>query len=59
MTYNLKKSVNHIEKRLKENQEVRMIVQIGEYDMDYIRLDLRTDVNILTRQTWESMNKPQ
>ena len=25
--------------------------------MDYIILDLGLDVNILTRQTWESMNK--
>ena len=27
--------------------------------MDYITLDLGSDVNILTRQTWESMGKPQ
>ena len=27
--------------------------------MDYIILDLGSDVNILTRQTWESMNKPR
>ena len=27
--------------------------------MDYIILDLGSDVNILTRQTWESMNKLQ
>ena len=35
-----------------------MIVQIGDYDMDYIILDIGFDVNILTRKTWESMNKP-
>ena len=34
-----------------------MIVEIGDYDMDYIILDLGFDVNILTRQTWESMGK--
>ena len=27
--------------------------------MDYIILDLGSDVNILTRQTWESMNNPR
>ena len=32
-----------------------MTVQIGYDDMDYIILDLGLDVNILTRQTWESM----
>ena len=36
-----------------------MTTQIGDYDMDYIILDLGSDVNILTRQTWKSMNKTQ
>ena len=36
-----------------------MTRQIGDYDMDYIILDPRYDVNILTRQTWESMGKPR
>ena len=52
------KIVNHIRKRLKIGQEQRMTTQIGYYDMDYIILDLGSDVNISTRQTWESMNKP-
>ena len=34
-----------------------MTAHIGDYDMDYIILDLGSDVNILTRQTWESMSK--
>ena len=29
--------------------------QIGDYDMDFIILDLGLYVNILTRKTWESM----
>ena len=32
-----------------------MNAQIGDYDMDYIILDLGSDVNILTIQTWEGM----
>ena len=35
-----------------------MTAQIRDYDMDYIILDLGSDVNILTRKTWESMGKP-
>ena len=35
-----------------------MNAQIGDYDMDYIILDLGSDVNILMCQTWESMGKP-
>ena len=36
-----------------------MTTQIGDYDMDYIILDLGYDVNILTWKTWESMGKPR
>ena len=36
-----------------------MIVQIDDYDIDYIILDLGFDVNILTRHTWESMGNPR
>ena len=32
---------------------------IGDYDMDFIILDLGSDVNILTRKTWELMGNPQ
>ena len=49
--------VNQIGKRLKTGHELSMISQIGDYDMDYIILDLGSDVNILTRQNWESMGK--
>ena len=34
-----------------------MIVKVRDYDRDYIILDLGSYVNILTRKTWESMNK--
>ena len=51
--------VNHIGKILKTSQELRMTTQIGYYDMDYIILDLASDVKIIMRQTWESMGKPR
>ena len=47
--------VNHIRKRLKIGRELRMTTQTRDYDMDYIIMDLGYDVNILIRQTWESM----
>ena len=53
----LDRRVNHMGKILKTGCELRMIAQIGDYDMDYIILDLGSDVNILTRQTWETMGK--
>ena len=48
---------NQVKRKRKTGPELRMIAQIGDYDMDYIILDLGSNVNILTRQTWESMNR--
>ena len=36
---------------------MRLHAQIGEYDMKDIILDLGSEVNILTKQTWEQMGK--
>ena len=52
------KRVNQIRSKRKIDRELRMTTQIGDYDMDYIILELDSDVNILTIQTWESMNRP-
>ena len=35
-----------------------MNVQIGDYEVDSIILDLGSDVNILTKYTWKLMGKP-
>ena len=40
-------------------QELCMNSQIGDYHMDFIILDLGSDVNILTKQTWEIMGNPK
>ena len=40
--------VNQVSKKFKTGRELRMVVQIWDYDMDYIILDLGSDVNILT-----------
>ena len=51
-----KNKVNHIGKRLKIGHELRINAHICDYDMDYIILDLGSDVNILTihGKAWES-----
>ena len=43
-----KKRVNQVEKKFKTGHELRMSTHIGDYDMDYIILDLGSDFNILT-----------
>ena len=52
------KKVNQVRKKFKTSSELKMTMQIGDYDMDYIILDLGSDVNMLTRQTLEIMGKP-
>ena len=37
---------------------MRLTVQIGEFEMDEVILDLGSEVNVLTKQTWEQMGIP-
>ena len=39
-------------------REMRLTVQIGEYEMDQVILDLELDVNVLLKQTSECMGRP-
>jgi len=39
-------------------REMRLIVQIGEYKMDQVILDLGSDANVFPKQTWERMGRP-
>jgi len=34
-------------------------MQIGEYEMDQVILDLGLDANVLPKQTWEHMGGPR
>ena len=52
-----KNKFNHIGKTLKTGHKLMMNVHIGDYDMDYIILDLGSYVNIITRKTWERRGK--
>ena len=36
---------------------MQLTVQIGEYEMDQVILDLGSDANVLAKQTWERMGK--
>ena len=39
-------------------KKMRMNIQIGDYEVDSIILALGSDVNILTKKTWENMGQP-
>ena len=49
-------AVNSLQKR-KTCKEMRMNIQIKDYEVDLVILDLRSDVKILTKQTWQLMGK--
>ena len=38
---------------------MRLSAMIGSYEMDEVVLDLGSEVNVMTKQTWEIMAKPK
>ena len=47
----IEKKVNQVWQKCKTGLELRMNAQTGDYDMEYILLDLGSRVNILMHQT--------
>jgi len=43
---------------LRTRREMRLTMQIGQYEMDQVILNLGLDVNVLLKQTWECMGRP-
>lgn len=43
---------------MQTGREMRLTVQIREYEMDQVILDLGSDTNVLPKQTWERMDRP-
>ena len=48
--------MNYLHKN-KTGREMRRTAQIGDFDVDSVILDLGSNVNILTKKTWEMMGK--
>jgi hypothetical protein len=51
--------VHQITKKRRKNKELHLNSQIGEYDIDYVVLDLGSEVNVMTKQTWTLIGKPK
>jgi hypothetical protein len=47
----LNKEVHQLSKKRRKNKELHLNAQIGEYDIDYVVLDLGLEVNVMTKQT--------
>ena len=55
----LNRAVHQIGKSRRTNKELHLNAQIGEYEIDYVVLDLGLEVNVMTKQTWALMGKPK
>ena len=45
--------VHSIRGHTRTGREMRLTAQVGEFEMDEVILDLGSEVNVLTKQTWE------
>jgi hypothetical protein len=51
----LNREVHQVSKRRRTNKELHLNAKIGEYDIGYVVLDLGSEVNVMTKQTWALM----
>jgi hypothetical protein len=47
----LNREVHQIGKKRRKNEELHLNSQIGEYDIDYVVLDLGLEINVMMKQT--------
>jgi hypothetical protein len=55
----MNREVHQIGKKRRTNKELHLNAQIGEYEIDYVVLDLGLEINVMTKKTWELMGKPK
>jgi hypothetical protein len=55
----LNRAVHQISKKRRTNKELHLNAKIGEYDIDYVVLDLGSEVNVMMKKTWALMGKPK
>ena len=53
------RAVHNITRHARTGREMKFTAQIGDFEMDEVVLDLGSEVNVLTKQTWEQMGSPQ
>ena len=53
------RAIHNITGHTRTGREIRPTAQVGEFEMDEVILDLGSDVNVLTKQTWEQMGSPK
>jgi hypothetical protein len=53
----LNRAIHQIGKKRRTNKELHLNAQIGEYDINYVVLDLGSEVNVMMKKTWALMGK--
>ena len=54
-----KRGVRQVNKKKRTNKKFKFRVEIDNFEMDDILLDLGSYVNIFPNNTWEKMGKPK
>jgi hypothetical protein len=55
----LNRAVHQVSRKRRKNKELHLNAQIGDYDIDYVVLDLGLEDNVMTKQTSTLMGKPK
>jgi hypothetical protein len=55
----LNKTIHQLSKKRRTNKELHLNAQIAGYYIDYVVLDLGSEVNVMTKQTSALMGKPK
>jgi len=55
----LNRAIHQVSIKIRTNEELHLNAQIGDYDIDYVVLDLVLEVNVMMKKTWELMGKPK
>jgi hypothetical protein len=55
----LNRVVHQVSKKRRKNKKLHMNAQIIEYDIDYMVLNLGSEVNVMMKQTWALMGNPK
>jgi hypothetical protein len=55
----LSRVVHQVSKKRRTNKEIHLNAQIRDYDIDYVVLNLGSEVNVMMKQAWALMGKPK
>ena len=48
----LNRVVNQVSRKRRKSKELHLSAQIGDYDIDYVVLNLGSEVNVMMKKTW-------